>query len=123
MWTLRAIAPVAVVAAGLFLSGCGSNAVLDLAPLGDFYDLRVDNDTASTVTIGPCWGSKCQHLDGITDTLNPGAHRDEALWGNETPGLAALQISRDGTIVGCLYLHYRKGQTHGHAQISGASPC
>jgi hypothetical protein len=111
------------VAAGLFFSGCGGNAVLDLAPLSDFYDLRVQNDTASEVTVGPCWGSKCQHLDGIKTTLRPGAHRDMAFWGNETSGLAALQISRDGTAVGCLYLRYRKGQTHGQAQVSAASPC
>lgn len=111
------------MAAGLLLAGCGSNAVLDPAPLGSFYDLRVENDSDATVTIRPCWGSRCQHPDGIKDTLKPGAHRNEALWGNATPGLAAMQISRDGTTVGCLRLRYRKEQTHGQARVSEASPC
>lgn len=123
VWTPRALVPVAVVAAGLLFSGCGSNAVFDLAPLNDFYDLSVQNDSAAPVTISACWGAKCHHLDGPKSTLKPGAQRDMAFWGNETSGLAALNISRDGTTVGCLYLPYAKGQKHGQAQVSAASPC
>jgi hypothetical protein len=123
MRTLRTLAPVAM-SVGLMVSGCSNNAVFDLAPLGSFFDLRVENDTGDTVTISDCWGSKCQHSGGgFNDTLRPGAEREEAAWLNATPGVAAVRISRREATVGCLRLHYRKGQEHGQARVSEAAQC
>src|SRR5438105_6603639 len=108
MRSLGALAVVATVSVVLLITGCGNNAYFDLAPLGSFFDLRVENDTAGTVTISDCWGSECQHSGGgFNDTLKPRAGREEAAWLNSTPGEAAVRISRGGATVGCLRVRYR----------------
>jgi hypothetical protein len=107
----------------ILMSGCADNAVLDLAPLQDFMDLRVVNDTDKTVTIADCWGA-CQRNGGdFEDKLLPYHEREEAAWNNATPGVAAVRVSRGGATVGCFRVRYRKEQQQAVARISEVKPC
>ena len=124
MWTLRTLACVATVSIGLLASGCTNNAVLDLAPLASFLDLRIENDTGGTVAISDCWGLKCQRSGGgFNDTLKPGAEREEAAWLNATAGVAAIRVTSADGGVRCLVVGYRKGQQHATRRVSQATSC
>jgi hypothetical protein len=124
VWKTRSLAVVGTVCIWLLVTGCSNNAVFDLAPLGSFLDLRVENDTGDTVAITDCSASKChRNGGGFNDTLKAYAAREEAAWLNATPGVAAVRVSRDGATIGCFRVRYRKGQQHATARVSEAAPC
>lgn len=105
---------VVVASIAVFLAGCGSAAVLDLAPLSDFVDLHVKNDTGRAVTIAGL---------GFRDRLGPESARDEAAWRNSSSGVARIRVLSSGRTLGCLAIRYRKGQQHATALVSAAAPC
>lgn len=119
------VAGVAALCSSLLLGGCGNTAVLDPASLGNFLDLQVKNDTAKTVTIADCWGSRCTRDvgSGFSDTLSPHGERDEAAWLNATAGIARVRVSSAGKTLGCFIVPYRKGQEHATALVSQATSC
>jgi hypothetical protein len=124
VWKIRVPALVVATVVGLLLAGCGNSAVLDLAPLEDFLDMRVVNDTAATVTIADCWGHNCARTGGgFDDTLNPYSERDEAAWANATSGVAAIRVTSARGGVSCLAVSFTKGQLHATRRVSEATPC
>lgn len=116
---------VAALCLSLLLGACGNTGVVDLAPLGTFLDLHVKNDTAKTVTIADCWGSRCTRDvgSGFNDRLRPHGQRDEAAWLNATAGVARVRVSSAGKTLGCFIVRYRKGQEHATALVSEAASC
>lgn len=83
-----------------------------------YVDLDVKNNTEAVVTVV---------LLGV-----PG-HVSERLdyggrvywWGarNDKPGVALLRVISRHKTVGCLGVHYRKGQQHARVLVSAATPC
>ena len=124
LWVYAVVGFVALCLS-LLLGGCGNTAILDPAPLGSFLDLHVKNDTAKTVTIADCWGSRCKRDvgSGFSDTLSPHGQRDEAAWLNATAGVARVRVSSAGRTLGCVIVRYRKGQEHATALVSEAASC
>jgi hypothetical protein len=115
----------AIVAVLVLLSvGCASHAILDPAPLSDFVDVRVINDTAQTVAVTGCWDRHCHDTKGMpTDSIQPSRHRDEALWNNSDPGVGAVRLRGDGSTLGCVTFRWHRGQEHATLSASQALPC
>jgi len=44
-------------------------------------------------------------------------------WRNTHPGVAVVRVLSRGKTLGCLKVHYRKGQEHATALVSAAAPC
>ncbi len=118
-------AAAAIALTVLAFAGCGGNAALDLAPLGDFLDLQINNNTAQIVTIEDCWGAHCDRSigSGFKDILRPNGQRYEAAWDNATAGIARVRVLRAGRTFGCFAVPYRKGQMHATVLVSNAAPC
>jgi hypothetical protein len=94
----------------------------DIAPIGNFFDLTVVNDTGSSVWIDTCADRRCRNRDGLHDTLKPGAARGAAAWLNDQHGIASVAVfARSGER--CLRVRYREGQTEGRAYVSQAVRC
>jgi hypothetical protein len=120
----RVPALVVVAVVGFVLAGCGKTAVPDMAPLGNFLDMHVVNDTDTTVTIADCWGHECARTGGgFDDTLKPYGDRDEAAWLNASAGIAAVRVTSATGRVSCLAVSYGKGQQHATRRVSEATPC
>jgi hypothetical protein len=116
----RLIALAAVVV--LALAACST---YDPAPLSEFFDLRIVNDTSQTVKIEPCWNPTCGDRTGMpTDTLKPGSYRDEAAWLNNVGGTVAVAVLPPGSgTMRCVRVHFVRGQQNGIVQASAAQAC
>ena len=112
----------AVLSAVAALSACGQTAVVDQAPLGSFFDLRIVNDTTGTVQVTACFRAACRK-PLASDTIKPGAYRDEAAWLNASGGVAFVRVAFGGAQLRCFAEPYRKGQEHGVIHISAARAC
>jgi hypothetical protein len=94
----------------LMLAGCR----LDFADLSNWLDVRVVNDTPGTVTVvAPGYGAR--------DSLAAGQARDDALWLNDHASIALIRVISGGSVLGCVTIHYRRGQLHATALISQAT--
>lgn len=108
-----------------FAAGASACSV-DPAPLSEFFDLTVVNDTGHSLRFQPCWDVRCTDTTGMPiDTLAPGASRRTAPWSNSVGGTVGLrEIALDsGKVVGCLTIRFKKGQENGTAALSLARPC
>jgi hypothetical protein len=104
--------------------GCSNQGILDQAPLANFVDVRVVNDSAETVEVTGCWDRHCHDTKTmLTDSIRPSQYRDEALWNNSDPGVGAVRFHRGGSTVGCVAFRWRKGQEHATLSASQATPC
>ena len=94
------------------LAGCGLHHVRD----SSYLDLHVKNNTRPTVTlVTPGVPGKQRLYNG------QGVYW--SAWRNDKAGVALVRVVSGGKTVGCLKIHYRKGQEHATALVSAATPC
>lgn len=81
-----------------------------------FLDIHVRNDTRRTVSLA---------IPGVpgSDVLAKDQGIDEYAWRNSKPGVALVRVVRGRKTIGCLTVHYHKGQEHAFVLVTAASPC
>lgn len=107
-----ALTTATALAVSMALAGCGLHRVPD----SSFLDLHVRNNTRPTVTLvipGIPGNDRLYNEEGIY----------ESAWRNNQPGIALVRIVSGRKTLGCLKVHYRKGQEHATALVSAATPC
>ena len=118
---LRILLPFALSLVILSLAACGSTAILNQSPIRNYVVVGVENDSASSVDVTLCFAQRCSVHD-LTDSISPGAHRDEAV-NNAQGGTAIFRVTSRGA-VRCLRVRFASGQEH-HApvKVSWARSC
>lgn len=110
---LRFLTTATALGVTVALAGCGLHRVPD----SSYLDLHVKNNTRSTVTlVNP-------RLPGDDQRLYNGEGVYWSAWRNDNPGVALLRVVSGHKTLGCLKVHYRKGQEHATALVSAATPC
>jgi len=95
------------------VAGCG---LYHSVPTASFFELHVINDTHHRVTLvipGP----------NVHDHLAKGEGIFESAWRNDRPGVALVRVVGARTTLGCLKVHYRKGEKQAAARVSAATAC
>lgn len=110
--TVRLLA-VTVALLTLLLAGCGLHHVAN----SSFLTLHVKNNTPPTVTLVDVG------IPGSNQRLYNGEGVYDSSWRNDHPGVALVRVISGGKTLGCLKVHYRKGQQHATALVSQAKPC
>jgi hypothetical protein len=95
------------------LAGCGLHHVAN----SSFLDLHVKNNTRPTVTL------VFPGIHASSMRLYNGQGVYEYGWRNNKPGVAVVRVVSGAKTLGCLKVHYRKGQQHATALVSAATPC
>jgi hypothetical protein len=101
----------ALAAVSLALVACGGGPV----SLSSFFKLHVRNDTRRTVTLVLPVGSpeRLAREQGI----------DIYARRKSQSGVILVRVVSGRKTVGCLKVHYRKGQDHRFVPVSAATPC
>jgi hypothetical protein len=108
-----ALTTAIALAVTIGLVGCGLHRVRD----SSYLDLHVKNNTRPTVTlVNP-------RIPGDTQRLYNGEAVYWSAWRNDKPGVALLRVVGGHKTLGCLRVHYRKGQKHATVLVSAATPC
>ncbi len=110
--TVALTTATALATATVALVGCGRQVTLSNA-----LKLHVRNDTRRTVTLvlpRPSSPERMAKGTGI-DIYVP--RKDQ------TGSVVLLRVVSGRKTLGCLKVHYRKGQEHAFALVSGATPC
>ncbi len=108
-----ALAIATVPAVTMALAGCSLHHSVDTS---SFLDLHVKNNTRPTVTLvipGKPGSQRLYNGEGVYWSA----------WRNDQPGVALVRVVSGGKTLGCLKVHYRKGQEHATALVSAATPC
>ena len=104
------------LAAAMALAGCSLHHSVDTSSL---LTLRVKNNTPGRVTlVYPGTSASNDHLYN-----GQGIYVSMSAWRNDQPGVALVRVVSGGKTLGCLKVHYRKGQEHATALVSAATPC
>lgn len=107
-----ALTTATALAVTVALAGCGLHRVRD----SSFLDLHVKNNTRPTVTLvvpGVPGNQRLYNGEGVYWSG----------WRNDKPGVTLVRVMSGGKTLGCLKVHYRKGQEHATALVSAATPC
>lgn len=113
--TVALTTPTAL-AVTLALAGCNLHHSVDTSSL---LTLHVKNNTPGTVTLEyPGTPASNDHLYN-----GQGIYVSMSAWGNDQPGVALVRLVSGGKSLGCLRVHYSKGQEHATALVSPATSC
>lgn len=97
------------------LAGCGLHHSVDTSSM---LTLHVNNTPGRVTLVYPGTSASNDHLYN-----GQGIYVSTAAWRNDQSGVATVRVLSGGKTLGCLKVHYRKGQEHATALVSAATPC